>query len=98
MNDKKIEEKAKTPEQKAHEAYDFNSSLPKKYQIEANFWIDWFVKGYDRAIADRHDTLTQYKEALREIWSDIHFADISKDEISERIGKLIQAKQLLNNE
>lgn len=36
--------------------------------------------------------LTTYKEALSSLWSDIHFTDISKEQIMDRIGSLIQPK------
>ncbi len=36
--------------------------------------------------------LTAYKKALRELWYDIHFTDISKEQIMDRIGSLIQPK------
>lgn len=36
------------------------------------------------------EVVNQYKEALIELWSDIHFTNISKEEIMDRIGSLIQ--------
>lgn len=51
-----------------------------------------YLAGYTAAEQDLSSQLTAYKEALRELWSDIHFTDISKEQIMDRIGSLIQPK------
>lgn len=91
MNDKNIEEKS--------EEYAKDCSLCPT--LESQDEIDGshreeieraYTNAYNQAVTDQRNTLTQYKEALRELWSDIHFTDISKEEISDRIGKIIQSQ------
>ncbi len=53
-----------------------------------------YTAGYNQAVTDQSDTLTQYKEALRELVN-----NIKKREFTELFEDLIiKAKQLLNNE
>lgn len=43
-------------ESKAFEAYKANRELNPKYHLPENMWIDWFVKGYERAEKDFKET------------------------------------------
>ena len=44
-----------TIEQKAHEEFKANRALKEKYHIPYNCWIDWFTRGYDRAVKDNKE-------------------------------------------
>lgn len=45
---------------------------------------------YTQAVTDLNAENEKLREALRDLWSDIHFTNISKEEIMNRIGSLIQ--------
>lgn len=64
------------------------------YSTEAcvNIAAKDYVAGYTQSEQDLSSQLTAYKEALSSLWSDIHFTDISKEQIMNRIGSLIQPK------
>lgn len=46
-------------ENKAFEAYEENSKLAKKYQVEDNMWMDWYTKGYRQAKEDAKQPLSE---------------------------------------
>ena len=46
----------------------------------------------ERQHTDLSTENAQLREALSSLWSDIHFTDISKEQIMNRIGSLIQPK------
>lgn len=81
-------------EEKAKEyAWDMNLGLTGfKKDIAVTKSVQDYLAGYTQAEQDLSTQLTAVKEALREMWSDIHFTDISKMDIMDRIGSLIQPK------
>ena len=46
-----------TIEQKAHEEFKANRALKEKYHIPYNCWIDWFTRGYSRAVEDNKEEI-----------------------------------------
>lgn len=46
-----------TIEKKAWEEHDANRALAQKYQIPYSCWIDWFTRGYDRAVKDNKEEI-----------------------------------------
>ena len=110
MNDKNIEEKAKEYAKKICE-----KSCRSKCEVSESCTIykeriKNFITGYTQAATDQSDTLTQYKEALREIVKEcedwvIPGADRSNNcesnhyvETDDLKSLIAKAKQLLNNE
>lgn len=75
-------------EEKAKEAIRNSILIPKEYKVGEYA----YNLGYTQAEQDLSSQLTAYKEALSSLWSDIHFTDISKEQIMNRIGSLIQPK------
>lgn len=49
-----------------------------------------YLAGYTQAVTDLSAENEKLREALSEIWSDIHFTNITKEEAMDRIGRLIQ--------
>ncbi|MFT3994436.1 MAG: hypothetical protein QM660_09020 [Dysgonomonas sp.] len=110
MNDKNKEEKAKQYAMLACGYY-----APDCKPEYCNSKCQWFInsnvppnirayeKDYTQAVTDQYDTLTQYKEALREI-DKLFNSDCSgmrrgefEDLMNSRQTALDKAKQLLNN-
>ena len=95
MNDKNIEEKAK---EYAGITPDVNNvdKLPNQFVFVKEKYFS-FVAGYTQAVTDQSDTLTQYKEALREI---IPLAERGMDDIRTLVSErelITKAKQLLTD-
>ncbi|MBD8389644.1 hypothetical protein [Dysgonomonas sp. BGC7] len=106
MNDKDIEEKAK---QRANDNWRLPDEVKLTLEIETlkRYTADDYTTGYTQAITDQSDTLSQYKEVLREL---VELAPVVIDpcvaetyfEALECRRKYIlaseKAKQLFNNE
>lgn len=74
-------------ESKAFEAYKANRELKPKYHLPENMWIDWFVKGYERAEKDFKET--NEVEILKDQVESLKAALIAKDESHKiEIGEL----------
>lgn len=95
MNNKNIEEKAKEYAleiwKSAWESDEYSISTLESITEDA------YVYGYTQAVSDQQDTLTQYKEALRELVKIAEYLANESSRIDKSFYALNQAKQLLNN-
>ena len=90
MSKDKSEEKAREYAGVTPDVKDI-SQLPPYFYVQRQKYKD-YLAGYTQAEQDLSSQLSEYKEALSSLWSDIHFTDISKEQIMNRIGSLIQPK------
>lgn len=85
-----IEDKAKQYAQSVVDDSVENYIGDEIYNSHIEYASQCFTAGYTQAVTDLSAENEKLRDALREIWSDIHFTNITKEETMDRIGRLIQ--------